>query len=339
MKNSGGRALIGVLAAAGAAFLFGINATVSKLALGSGLSSLDLVQLRSMGSALILLAFLLFTRPASLRVGRRELGFLVVVGIIGIGLVQWFYFVAISRLPVGIALLLEYLAPVLVVLWVRFVRHETVRSRMWAALTLAVIGLAIVARVWDGLTLDGLGLLAGLAAAASLATYYLSSERGMGTRDPVSLAAWTFTAAALFWSVIRPPWTFDWSQLGDDVVAPAPLDGLSVQLWVFVVWIIVFGTVVPYTFILVALRSLGSARTGLLGMAEPVMAGLVAWIVLGETLSGIQLLGAALILGGIVLAETARQGSKGASSEPTPVAPGGGPVDPWPSDGARGSPG
>lgn len=307
--------------------LFGINATVSKIALGAGLSSFDLVQLRSMGSAVILLAFVLLTKPANLRVGRRELGFLVLVGIIGIGLVQWFYFVAIARLPVGIALLLEYLAPVLVVLWVRFVRHQAVRSRMWAALALSVLGLVIVAQVWQGLTLDAWGVLAGLAAAASLATYYLSSERGMSTRDPLSLAAWVFTAAAVFWAVIRPPWAFEWAKLGDEVVAPAPLDGVSAPLWVLVVWIIVLGTVVPYSFILVALRSLGSARTGLLGMAEPVMAGLVAWLVLGEMLTGVQLVGAALILGGIVLAETARQDSQGDRSEPAP-APIGGPADP-----------
>ena len=334
VKNAGGpgplkgAALIGVLAAGGAAVLFGINATVSKLALSSGLSSLDLVQLRSMGSAVILMLFLLLTRPASLRVRPRELGFLVLAGIIGIGLVQWFYFVAISRLPVGIALLLEYLAPVLVVLWVRFVRRQPVRTRMWAALALAVLGLAIVARVWQGVTLDGIGLLAGLGAAAALATYYLSSERGMGIRDPLSLAAWVFTAAALFWSVLRPPWTFEWSILGNAIRLPGPLGGTTVQLWVLVVWIIVLGTVVPYSFVLVALASLGSARTGLLGMAEPVMAGLVAWLVLGEMLTGIQLFGAALIFSGIVLAETARQRSADQPSEPAPVAPGGGPMDP-----------
>lgn len=328
VNNAGRQAVIGVLAAAGAAVLFGINATVSKLALGSGMSSLDLVQLRSLGSAVILMAFLLLTRPASLKVRPRELGFLVVVGIVGIGLVQWFYFVAISRLPVGIALLLEYLAPVLVVLWVRFVRRQAVRSRMWAALALSVAGLAIVAQVWQGLTLDGLGLLAGLGAAASLATYYLSSERGMGTRDPLSLAAWIFSAAAVFWSIVQPPWTLRWSTLGQDVMLPMPFDGTSAPLWLLVVWIIILGTVVPYLFVLVALKSLGSARTGLLGMAEPVMAGLVAWLVLGELLTGIQLLGAVLILSGIVLAETARQRPSGERPEPAVVAPGGGPLDP-----------
>ncbi len=328
VDSLGRTALIGVLAAAGAAVLFGINATVSKLALGSGLSSLDLVQLRSLGAAVVLMTYVALRRPATLRVGPREFGFLVTLGIIGIGLVQWFYFVAISRLPVGIALLLEYLAPVLVVVWVRFVRRQSVRSRMWAALALSVAGLAIVAQVWQGLTLDGLGLLAGLGAAASLATYYLSSERGMETRDPLSLAAWIFSAAAVFWSVVQPPWTVGWSKLARDVDLPATVDGLRAPLWLLVVWIIVLGTVVPYSLVLVALKSLGSARTGLLGMAEPVMAGIVAWLVLGELLTGIQLVGAGLILSGIVLAETARQRSPDDRLRTAPSSPSGGPVDP-----------
>jgi len=72
-------------------------------------------------------------------------------------------------------------------------------------------------------------------AAAALATYYLSSERRMGIRDPLSLAAWTFSAAALFWSVLRPPWTFQWSALGQEVVLPNPFDGMPAPLWVLVV--------------------------------------------------------------------------------------------------------
>ncbi|MDQ4037524.1 MAG: DMT family transporter [Actinomycetota bacterium] len=327
MSKVAGSALVGVFAAAGAAVLFGVNATVSKVALGSGLSSLDLVQLRALGSATVLMTFLLLTRPSTLRAGPKELGFLAVVGVLGIGLVQWFYFVAISRLPVGIALLLEYLAPVLVVLWVRFVRRDAVRRRMWGALVLSVLGLVVVGRVWEGLTLDGLGLLAGLGAAASLATYYLSSERGMGTRDPLSLAAWTFTAAALFWSALRPPWSVDWSIVGKSVELPASAPAAAAPLWLLVVWVIVLGTVVPYSLILLALRSLGSARTGLLGMGEPVMAGLFAWLVLGEVLSGIQLVGAGLILSGILLAETARQRS-GSRAERPLVPPSGGPPDP-----------
>ncbi len=305
------RPAIGVVAAAGAALLVGVNGTVSKLALEAGLTSTRLVQVRSLGAAVCLVLLALVLQPRTLAVGRRELGFLVVAGIVGIGLVQWLYFVAIARLPVGIALLLEYLAPVLVAVWVRFVRREPVRPRIWGALALCLVGLAVVAQVWSGLTLDGIGVLAGLGAAASLAAYYLTGEHGLSRRDPLSLAAWTFTAAAVFWSILRPPWSMDWTVLRQAVALPGPFDGAEVPLWSLVGWIIVLGTVVPYAFVLLAIRHLGSTRTGLLGMAEPVTSGLVAWVVLSESLTPLQLLGAGVVIAGIAAAETARAPSGG----------------------------
>jgi drug/metabolite transporter (DMT)-like permease len=311
----------GVLFATLAAFLFALNGSVSKTVLESGLSSLRLVELRSLGAALCLMAAVVVVRPRSLRVPPRELGFLAVAGVVGIGLVQWLYFVAIARLPVGIALLLEYLAPVLVVVWVRFVRGEQVRRRLWAALALSVTGLVVVAQAWQGLRLDGLGVLAGLGAAASLATYYLTSERGLGRRDPLSLAAWTFTAAAVFWSVLQPWWTLPWADLAAPVPLPGPLPDADVPALLLVAWVVVLGTVVPYGLILLALRSLGSARTGLLGMAEPVLAAAVAWVVLGEALSPVQLLGGAVVLTGIALAETARRSHPTRSVVPEGVVP------------------
>jgi drug/metabolite transporter (DMT)-like permease len=312
------RSVRGIAAAAGAALLFGVNGTVSKLALETGLPSTRLVQLRSTGAALCLVAAVLALRPASLRATRRDVWFLLGAGVVGIGLVQWLYFVAIERLPVGIALLLEYLAPVFVALWVRVVRDQPVRPRIWLALALCLVGLATVAQVWDGLTLDGLGVLAGLGAALSLAAYYLTGEHGLARRDPLSLAAWTFGAAAVFWSVLRPPWAFAWSELAASVSLPGPFGGADVPLWSLVAWIIVLGTVVPYGFVLIALADLGSTRTGVLGMAEPVTSGLVAWVVLDEALDGIQLVGAVLVIAGIVAAETARRDS-GNPVPPTPV--------------------
>lgn len=304
-----------------AALLFATNGTVSKFALSNGLSSMQLVQARSLGAAVAMMSFLAVTRPASLRTDRRELGFLLVAGIVGIGLVQWLYFVTIGRLPVGIGLLLEFLAPVFVLLWVRFVRREQVRPRMWWALVLCVGGLALVAQVWDGLTLDGIGVLAGLGAAVALAAYYLTSEHGLVSRDPLSLAGWTFSAAALFWLLVRPPWSFPWQRLDDAVVLSGPLPW-TVPLWALVVWVVVLGTVVPYALILRGLRHLGSARTGLIGMAEPVLAATVAWWVLDEQLAVVQVLGGAVVLVGIVAAETARSSRRTAQPPvPGPILP------------------
>src|SRR5688572_13461695 len=167
----------GLLLALAAAAMFSVNGTMSKLVLEAGVSSLELVLLRSVGAAVFLFAFVAATRPSALRVSRSELWFFAAYGITGIALCQWFYFVAIERLPVAVALLLEYTAPLLVALWVRFVRGESVRPRIWAALALSLGGLALVTKAWAGVQFDMLGVLAGFGAAGALASYYLLGER------------------------------------------------------------------------------------------------------------------------------------------------------------------
>jgi drug/metabolite transporter (DMT)-like permease len=298
---------LGVVMALGAAVLFAVNATASKVLMEAGLTSVQLVALRSAGAALCLLGLVAVTRPAALRVTRDELAYLAVFGITGIAFVQWFYFVAIRRLPVGIALLLEYTAPLLVALWVRFVRHEQVRRRVWAALVLCMGGLAVVAQVWSGLRLDAVGVAAGLAAAVSLAAYYLLGEHGLGRRDSLSLSAWTFFFSALLWSVVQPWWQFPFAVLGADMALPGPLSAFAAPGWTLGAWVVLLGTVAPFLLVLGAIGKLGAHRVGLLGMAEPVAAGMVAWVLLGEVLTGVQLVGAGIVMVGIALAETARR--------------------------------
>ena len=105
-----------------ASALFAVNGTVSKVILtNGGISSLRLTELRATGAFLGLAAFVLVTTPGRLRVTRDELPLLVFYGIVGFALVQWLYLVAIERLPIGIGLLLEFTAPVLVALWARLV--------------------------------------------------------------------------------------------------------------------------------------------------------------------------------------------------------------------------
>jgi drug/metabolite transporter (DMT)-like permease len=312
---SGSFAGVGLVVAA--ACLFAVNGTVSKLVLGSGLSALHLVEIRSAGAAVVLCLAALAGDRRGLRITRRDLPFLVAYGVLGVAMVQWLYFVAIARIPVSVALLVEFTAPVLVALWVRFVRRRSVRARLWPALLLALAGLALVAQVWSGLTLDAVGLGAAALDAGVLAAYYLLGERGLADRDPVSLAALGFTAAALFWLVLLPPWTFPVAGLGTPVDVTA---GLRLPAGVLVAWVVLLGTVLPFVLVLAGVRRIGATRAGLLGTLEPVLAGGVAWLVIGERLSAVQLAGAGVVLAGIVLAETARTPSTPLPAPATPVA-------------------
>ena len=298
-----------------AALLFAVNGSVSKLALDAGLATTEIVQLRSLCSAVCFVLIAAVSPGSSLRAGRAELARLVVLGIAGIAMVSWLYFVGIDRLPAGIALLLEFLAPVFVVMWVRFVRGEHVSRRMWAALACCLGGLAMVARIGTGGGLDGVGVLAALGAAVALAVYYLMGERTLVARDPISMSAWTFTAAAVFWLVVEPPWSFPWGRLDDLHHVPAPVDA-AVPVWALVACIVVAGTVVPYLLVLNGLRRVGSARAGLIGMSEPVLTAAVAWWVLDQRLAAIQVAGGLVVLAGIALAETARRRSGAVAAAP-----------------------
>lgn len=296
-----------------AATLFSVNGSVSKTVLSGTLSSLELVEVRCLVAGLVFFLVTALRRPSALRIGLREFGFVLVYGVVGVALVQWLYFVSISRMPVSITLLIEFTAPVLIALWVRFVRKEPVRRRIWVALALTLIGLALVARVWAGLTLDGLGLIVAWLCAITLAVYYLLGEHGVGRRDPISLAAWSFSLAGLFWMVIVPVWTIPFGRLAD----PLALGRLDVQLpgWVLVAYVALLGTAAPFGLTLLGLREIGATRVGLIATAEPPLAGIVAWPVLGEVLAPVQVLGAAVVLIGIGLAETARP----SSVTPTPT--------------------
>jgi drug/metabolite transporter (DMT)-like permease len=300
------RPRLGYLMAMSAAALWAVNGTVSKVILAHGISSGQLSGVRSTGAFAGLLVALALLAPRRLRVTRRELPFLVFFGVCGLAFVQWFYFLAIHRLDIGVALLIQYLAPLLVALWARFVGGEQVRRRIWVALVLALTGLSLMVDVWHGFALDGFGVVASLLAAAAYALYILQAEHAIGRRDPVSLICWGFFFAALFWSVLAPWWTFPFGRVDDSVSLLGNLDDVALPVWSLMGWMVLLGTILPFALLVGALRHIPATRVGIVAMLEPVVATLVAWLWLSESLDPRQLAGAAVVLAAILLAQTAR---------------------------------
>lgn len=289
-----------------AATLFAVNGAVSKIALdASDIGTLRWTELRSTGGFIGLALGLALVAPRRLRIGsRRELGRLAFYGIAGFLFVQWLYFVAIDRLPIGIGLLFEFTAPVLIALWARFAWHEPVRRRVWPALGLTIGGLTLVAQIWDGLTLDGVGVTAGLLAAVALSVYYLMGERLVGRRDPISVVCFGLGFASLAWAVILPWWSFPTDALRVEAELPHGL--LTVSVGALALWGIVLGTIVPFSLSIGALRHLPATTVGIVATFEPVAAAVVAWVWLGQELVAVQIVGGAVVLAGILLAETSR---------------------------------
>jgi drug/metabolite transporter (DMT)-like permease len=298
--------LVGYLMVMAAATLFAVNGSVSKVVLESGISSYRLTEARCTGALLGLLAILLATGPSRLRIRGRELLFLAAFGVGGVAFVQLFYFLAISRLEIGVSLLIQYTAPLLVALWARLVVKEPVRRRVWAALALALAGLSVMVDVYTGIDLDGLGLLFSALAAATFAAYLLLAEHAVGRRDPVSLLAYGFLFASLFWAFVQPWWSFPWQTAARSASLLGHLAGVSLPLWTLLLWIVALGTIVPFLLIVGSLRHLPATTVGLVAMLEPVLGTLVAFAWLDQRLGAEQLAGGALVLVAILLAQTAR---------------------------------
>ena len=290
------------------ALLFVVNAGVSRVALRAGVDPATLTTIRLTGTTLVLVGVAAAFRPSALRPPTGRLGWLLVLhGLVGVAGLQWTYFVAIDRLPVGMALLLEYQAPILVALWARVVQKESVRPRMWVGLGLALVGMAAVTGIWRGLAFDTVGIVAGLGAAVCFAAYFLIGEHGVGLLDPLRVILWAFLVATVAMNLVSPLTSFDTGLLDDAAPLLGRLDGLSVPVWTALTWVILLGTLIPFAVALLALQHLPATTVTMASMLEPVGVSVLGWIWFRESLGAVAVVGCAAVVAGIVLAQSARR--------------------------------
>jgi drug/metabolite transporter (DMT)-like permease len=286
---------------------FTVNAGVSRVALRAGVEPAMLTTIRVTCTFLVLVVAAACVRRAALRPPPGRLLLLLVVhGIVGVAALQWTYFVAIDRLPVGMALLLEYQAPVLVALWARFGQREPVRPRLWLGLALAVGGLAAATEVWKGARFDGIGVLAGLAAAVCFAGYFLIGEAGVGALDPLRVIIWSFGIATVVLNIASPITSFD-ASLGHHISLLGGLSDLRVPLWLVLGWVVVLGTLVPFFAELIALSFIRATTVTVIALLEPIGVSALGWAWFDESLGPIAILGCLAVVAGIVIAQSARR--------------------------------
>jgi drug/metabolite transporter (DMT)-like permease len=295
---------LGPLLSLAAAAMFGLGASVSKVALTGGIQPVRLTALRCTGAALVLFVYILFRRPSLLRIRPADLPRLIVLGLTGAAVVQYLFFTAIDRLPVGIALLLEFTAPFLIAAYSRLVLRHPSNRRSAIAIGLGLGGLALVAKVWTDTGLDPIGVAAGLGASACMAAFLMIGKNALNTHHPLTLSFWMFAVAAVFWAMAAPWWQFDTGSLSRHAPLLGALDAISLPVWMSVLWVILFGTLVPYAVELIALQYLSPTVKGVTGMSEPLIAAAIAWAWLGQSLDGIQLVGVAVTIVGIAAIQT-----------------------------------
>ncbi|MEV7234223.1 EamA family transporter [Streptomyces sp. NPDC051020] len=302
MHASQGRSA-GLGLALASAFAFGGSGVAAKPLIEAGLDPLHVVWLRVAGAALVMLPVawrhrdLVRSRPVLL------LGF----GLLAVAGVQACYFAAISRIPVGVALLVEYLAPALVLGWVRFVQRRPVTRAAAVGVVLAVGGLACVVEVWSGLSFDAVGLLLALGAACCQVGYFVLSDPGSGDKaagaeppHPVGVIAYGLLIGAAVLTVVAQPWGMDWSVLGGST----GMNGTEVPAWLLLGWIVLLATVIAYVTGVISVRLLSPAVAGVVACLEAVIATVLAWVLLGEHLAAPQLIGGAMVLIGAFIAQS-----------------------------------
>jgi len=290
-----------------AAVLFGANGSVTKVVLESGLDPAQVTQFRTLGTCLIAGAVMLVVDRKGFRISRRQVAVMAVLGVVGIALLQVTYAYAIQLLPVGIALLLEYLAVLIVAVVAFFFLKEQVKARLWVAIGLVIVGLAVVAQIWAS-DLDPFGVVMALAAAATLAIYFLVGERQVTATSPLAVAFWTSGFATLFWAFFSGWWTIDPAIVLKPVSLSGNLADVVVPLWMPLAWLVVLGSFLPFLLSFAAIGRLKATPAGIVASSEVIFAFVVAWLWLGEQLNLLQLVGAAVVLAGIVLAQTSRPG-------------------------------
>jgi len=288
------------------ALVFSFNGIIATIVL-QDISPFRLAQVRSFGAFVILFTFALIQNRHSLKAARSEIPLLISYGVIGFAAVQAGYFLGIQRgVPLSLVLIIEFSAPIWIALWIKYVRKAFVPQSMWIAIALSLLGLILLAQVWQGLTFDLIGLLGALFSAIALTGYFLIGKKVGVSRSALSLTVWGLGAATLTWLIAMPLWKFPFEVFTISMDLQGVFAGHFLPGWVLILWIIIMGTIVPYLFVIAGLRLLSESTSSVIGMLEPVFAGVIAWIWLKQEWNVVQLSGAVIVLIGIYMADRAR---------------------------------
>jgi drug/metabolite transporter (DMT)-like permease len=281
---------IGYLSVIAAGILWASSGTASKALFLGGMTPFQLVQARVSISALFLALSLLLFAKRLLRVRARDMGYFFVLGGVALALVQASYLYTISKMQVAAAILIQYTSPILVAAYSMCFWAERLTVLKVIALLLSLFGCYLVVGGYnlELLKLNRVGALTGTASAALFAMYSLLGERGMHRYHPWTVVFYALFFAAITWNVFQPPLHFLYA-------------GYAWEQWIYMLYIAIFGTIIPFGLFFVGVNHIRSTRATITSTVEPISAGFIAFIFLGETLDLLQMVGGALVIAAITL--------------------------------------
>lgn len=302
-----------------AAFLWGISATLGRAAFtgrllpgGASLGSIDpliLSQSRATLSLAVLLPILLMRRGSSvLRVPGRDLLQFFLLGILGVAVSNYFYYLAIQRTNVATAIILQYTAPVWVLIYTAVRGAQRPSLRRSSAVGLAVVGCALAVGLVGsgGFRMDAIGMTAAILAAFSFAFYNVGGHEVLARYDRWKVLLWVLVATSTFWIFVNPPWKIVAAHYGR-------------QQWEFMLVFSLVSVLGPFSCYFAGLQHLEPTRAIVTSCLEPVFSIVITALALGELVKPMQTVGIALVLGAIVLIQLPERASRSAELLVEPI--------------------
>lgn len=300
--------LLGAIMILTATFLFGLNGSTAKTVMATGVTAEQITLFRSLSACLIAGLFISIRDPKAFRVLPGEWKWFLLLGVGGVGLMQWSYANAVANLPVGVALLVQYTAIILVPIASLMLFKTKVSKRLWVGVALVISGLVVVSHIWQG-ALSTMGLLYAAIAALATTVYYMVGEHVHKTRDAFSTLFYSMLVSALMWVGLSHFWTFDFSRFTISLDLGGNLAGTIIPAWLIFTWLGVMGSFVPLYLTYAALPHLSATGVGIMSTTETIFGFLFAYLWLGEKIDGLQTLGGLLVIAGIVIAQISRRPS------------------------------
>lgn len=272
-----------------AAILWGVSGSAAKFLFNRGLSAFQIVQLRLTIAAGIMFLWILIRNPSLLRISRKDIGYFVILGTAGMASVQFTYLFAISKIHVAAAILLQDMAPAIIALYSLVFARESLSRTTFIAMIGAAVGCYLLVGAYnlDILSMNRVGIIAGLLSAAAFAAYSLMGEYGMRRYGPRTVLFYALVFAAATWNILQFP-------------LKSFFHSYSLSEWGWILYIAVLGTLVPFGLFLEGVNLIRSVRATVTVTLEPIVAGILSYIFLNEEMKAMQLLGGIIVIVSII---------------------------------------
>jgi drug/metabolite transporter (DMT)-like permease len=279
-----------------AVLFWGVSATAAKYLFTHNVDTLIIVQTRSSLAFLLLFGYFVIYDSSVLKIHLRDLGFLIVLGVIGIATTNFLYYFTVRETTVATAILIQYTAPVMVTLYATFFHEERFTKIKFFALALSMIGcfLAVSGGDVSTIRIQGLGLVTGIGSAVTYSFMIILSKHILQRYKQWTMLIYAFGFAMLFWLCINTPL---------DIMAK----DYSLHDWGIFLLFSICSILIPYSFFAAGLRLVQASRASIVSTLEPVTAIVSAYLFIGEKLNSVQALGAIVVLAAVGLLEIKRE--------------------------------